>query len=260
MPSRKIVITIVSHGQEDLVLSLLNTLNNLVHDTDFEVILIDNLSPEIQLPRDKYFFPISRHKNQSPLGFAENVNKAFALKGTDADYFCILNPDVEIPASVFPILLNRMEESSIDVISPIVLDHEGRIQDSFRPIPTPLEIIKRRLFPTPSQIDPDDLPEIIYPDWIAGLFMLMKSSVFKEIGGFNQSYQLYFEDVEFCLKVRLLGFEIAVLKEVSVLHDAQWQSRKKIRYLLYHIASALRFFSSEPYRSYRKSPTFKKRV
>ncbi len=254
MLSKKIVLAVVSHRQEDLVSALLTSLDNISDDSELEIVMIDNLPPGIQISLEPFSFPISYHKNQSPLGFAENVNRAFQLRGKDADYFCIINPDVQIQRSIFPTLIQRMEEFSIDVGSPVVLDQEGQIQDSFRPFPTPWIIIKRRLFPRRTTIDPDDLPDIIYPDWIAGLFMLMKASVFHNTGGFNEKYKLYFEDVDFCLRAQLLGYKIAVFKEITILHDAQRKSRKNIHYLLYHVASAIRYFSSKAFRAYKSSP------
>ena len=206
----------------------------------------------MQVPEEKYKFGVNYHQNTSPLGFAENVNQAFDLRGKDADFFCIINPDIEIPAPIFPKLIKRMEELSIDVISPLVIDKAGGIQDSFRSIPTPLIILKRRLFPSTPEIDPQDLPDTIYPDWIAGLFMFMRSSVFEKTGGFSEKYRLYFEDVDFCLRARSKGYTIAVLKEVSIIHDARRQSRKSLRYLLYHVNSALNFFFSKTYRKYRR--------
>ena len=251
MLSKKIVLAVVSHGQEALVRTLLTSLNSLGSDSYFEVVLIDNLHPGIQFSLDSFSFPISYIKNRSPLGFAENVNRAFQLQGKDADFFCIVNPDVEIQQSIFPTLVQRMEEYSIDISAPVVLDFEGQIQDSFRSFPTPWILLKRRLFPTRDTINTKELPEIIYPDWIAGLFMLIKTPVFQNTGGFNEGYKLYFEDVDFCLRAKLLGYKIAVFKEVSILHDAQRKSRKNIRYLLYHVASAIRFFFSDTFREYK---------
>jgi GT2 family glycosyltransferase len=249
----KIVLAVVNHNQEDLVLNLLKSLNKFVQGVDLEVVLIDNLKPGINLDESEHNFPIYQNLNLKPLGFAKNVNRAFSLRGKDADFYCIINPDVELTSSIFPVLINKMAENSIDVISPIVIDRDGNIQDSFRPVPSPLVLLKRRIFPPPPNLDFNRLPEIIYPDWIAGIFMLIKPSAFHQTGGFTEIYNLYFEDVDFCLKAKIKGFRIGVVKEISILHDAQRKSRKSFRYLLYHMASAIRFFFSKTYWKYRQS-------
>ena len=47
----------------------------------------------------------------------------------------------------------------------------------------------------------------IYPDWIAGIFLLMPKKIFEGLEGFDERYTLYFEDVEFCIRAGLEGLK-----------------------------------------------------
>ena len=134
------------------------------------------------------------------------------------------------------------------MIAPKIVDENGTAQDSFRALPSPFEIIRRRLpgykF-KPYQPDHDGL---IRPDWLAGMFWLMDSDVYRKLGGMDERYRLYFEDVDFCTRARLAGMKILVDARAQIRHDAQRSSRKNPYYLFLHIWSAIRFFTSPVYR------------
>jgi GT2 family glycosyltransferase len=58
---------------------------------------------------------------------------------------------------------------------------------------------------------------------------------------------MYFEDVDFCARARLAGCQVLVSRQAKVIHDAQRDSHRKMRYMLWHVGSALRFFTSAAY-------------
>ena len=78
--------------------------------------------------------------------------------------------------------------------------------------------------------------------------MLMASETFRSLSGFDEKYHLYFEDVDFCARAKLAGLKLLVDTNVRVFHDAQRASRNNIIYLLWHIQSAIRFFTSSVYK------------
>ena len=82
----------------------------------------------------------------------------------------------------------------------------------------------------------------IYPDWIAGMFMLFKSSDYLKLGGFDQSYFMYCEDMDICARMKDLGLNYAVQKNICVVHEARRDSSKKLKYFNWHIKSLLRFW------------------
>jgi GT2 family glycosyltransferase len=81
------------------------------------------------------------------------------------------------------------------------------------------------------------------------MFMLMKSATYREIRGFDERYRLYFEDVEFCARARLAGLKLMVDTNVKIQHNAHRASRKEFIYLLWHLQSAIRFFTSPTYKN-----------
>jgi GT2 family glycosyltransferase len=79
------------------------------------------------------------------------------------------------------------------------------------------------------------------PDWIAGMFMLFRSELFREVGGFDERYFLYYEDVDLCFRLRQHGYEVILVPDARAVHFAQRQSHRNLRYLLWHVRSLVRF-------------------
>ena len=73
------------------------------------------------------------------------------------------------------------------------------------------------------------------------MFMIFRSDVFREIGGFDEKFFLYYEDVDICWRLRQKGYEIKLIPSVEVIHDARRESRKNWRYARWHLASMARY-------------------
>jgi GT2 family glycosyltransferase len=183
--------------------------------------------------------------NKKPYGLAKNHNKAFQM--ATGDYFCVMNPDVFFVEDIFYRLVNQLESGGDELVAPLVVDEQDNLQDSFRDLPTPLGLIRRRLGKHPGVTLPFVLGEIIHPDWIAGIFLLMRTETYRQLGGFDERYHLYFEDVDFCSRARLAGLSIAVDTNCRIVHDARRASKRSPRHFLWHLMSAGRFFTSPVY-------------
>jgi GT2 family glycosyltransferase len=245
-----ITISVVSHGDAAKVAHLLASLKQHEPDTkQFQLILTDNLRGD--LPDFDPLPWVSLHvlRNNRQMGFAQNHNQAFEI--ARGRYFAILNPDLIFEEPVFDKLIAKIDNQQADLIAPTIVDQNGIVQDSFRALPTPSEIIRRRLPGYRFHPLAPDNEGLIHPDWMAAMFWLMPSAVFRQLGGLDEKYRLYFEDVDFCTRARLAGMRIMVDTHLHVRHDAQRSSRRKFYYLLWHTQSALRFFASPVYRQAR---------
>ena len=241
-----ITVSIVSHGDSEKILRLLESIRAYEQTKSIQVIVIDNLGHELPELDSSPWSSLVILRNERSQGFARNHNQAF--KTATGQYFCLLNPDVVFVEPIFENLLEHIEALQADIIAPLVVDSKNIVQDSFRDLPTPLEIVRRRLFGY--IIDPAiiETNEFVHPDWISGIFLLMPSEAYRKLGGLNEKYRLYFEDVEFCTRAMLAGLKLLVDTNVRIQHDAHHASRKKLIYLIWHIQSAVRFFLSPVYR------------
>src|SRR5690606_33557130 len=82
--------------------------------------------------------------------------------------------------------------------------------------------------------------EPFFPHWVAGMFMLFESHAFANLQGFDERFFLYYEDVDICARIWETGSKLVVCPKVSVVHDAQRDSHRKMKYLYWHISSMLR--------------------
>ena len=127
--------------------------------------------------------------------------------------------------------------------APCIHNSSGQLEDSARKFPSPWRIAHRVLtrrrkrdYVAPSTA--------LHPDWVAGMFMLLRSPVYQQMGGFDERYFLYYEDVDLCARIRLAGLDIVQLPLPGVVHDAQRASHRNPTYLRWHVGSMLRFFCS----------------
>ena len=242
-----VTLSIVSHGDASKIKRLLESIRMHEQADQFHVIVTDNLGQDFTEPDIASWASFTIVRNRRSQGFAQNHNRAFGM--AVSDYFCLLNPDVVFEQEVFSSLIELSESGEADIVAPLIVDSCGVVQDSFRDLPGPLEIIRRRLPQYQHRPAPADPRGIVRPDWIAGMFMLIRSETYRELGGLNEKYRLYFEDVEFCTRARLAGMRLGVYTDVRVRHDAHRASRKKLIYLLWHLQSAIKFFTSPTYRN-----------
>jgi GT2 family glycosyltransferase len=152
--------------------------------------------------------------------------------------------------AVFDRLIDHIRSGRGHIVAPLAIDGNGHVQDSFRPLPTPLELFRRRTLGEAGATLPDPL-EPVTPDWIAGFFQLMPASLYAELGGMDERFRLYLEDVDFCTRARLAGYRMLVDPTIRFRHDGRRASKRELRFFLWHLGSALRFFTSPVYRRAR---------
>jgi len=239
-----IVISVVSHRQGYLVRDLLKDIETQC-DENIQVVLTLNVPEAIPFEPKDYKYPIDVVHNQRPKGFGANHNSAF--RHVACDYFCVVNPDIRITANPFMSLIECLNNASAGVVGPLVRNRNGDIEDSARAFPTPWRIAKK-LISVRAELPPGLKTENVRLDWVAGMFMLFPATVFRNMGGFDERYFLYYEDVDLCARLSLSGYSVTLCPEVEVIHDARRQSHREWRYLRWHIESMVRFFLSPVFR------------
>jgi len=137
-------LSIVSHGQGDLVNNLLHSLDKHCQGFPVSIVLTLNIDEKTDWLTPNPSFPLTVIKNHRPRGFGANHNTAFKSLG-NTDYFCVMNPDIVLPANPFPGLISILGKPTIGVVGPALIDSQGHLQDSCRKFPTPWRILRRTL-------------------------------------------------------------------------------------------------------------------
>jgi GT2 family glycosyltransferase len=81
--------------------------------------------------------------------------------------------------------------------------------------------------------------------------MVFPVAVFAELGGFDRRYFMYCEDVDICLRLQLKGYRLLPVVSVTVEHEAQHASRRRLRHLFWHVQSLWRLWHSDVYRAFQ---------
>ncbi len=246
-----ISISIVSHGDAAPLRLLLDSLSRFASGRDLQLVITDNLGGDLPDLDPSPWHSLALLRNDRPAGFASNHNAAFTK--CTGEYFCVLNPDVQFIQPVLAGLTDSLRAGQGAIVAPLIVDSLGAVQDSFRGLPSPLEIIGRRLLPEKAAPVIPSGKQVFHVDWLAGIFLLCHHDTFARLSGFDPRYRLYFEDVDLCTRARLLGLSSIVNPQLQVRHDAKRSSRQPGRYLLWHLQSSLRFFTSSVYWQARRA-------
>jgi GT2 family glycosyltransferase len=242
-------VSIVSHQQAALVGRLLEDLERYAEARHgLEVVVVVNV-PEDEGPLEiRRSFPITILRNTNPKGFGANHNSAFRV--SKGDVFVVANPDLHLVDDPFPALLEGVADPEVGIGAPVVLGPSGNVEDSARQFPSILSLArrwalgKRKLDYT---IEGTSTPV----DWVAGMFMVFRREVYEALGGFDERYFLYFEDVDICRRVHEMGLAVKVQPEARVIHNARRASHRKLRYFLWHVGGLCRYFMTAPSRGPR---------
>lgn len=237
-----LVLSVVSHGQRNLLLSLFDDLRSNV-GTPFRVILTENIPERPSFPVADYPFPIEVIRNRSIKGFGANHNSALERSGNGL--FCIVNPDIRMSSDPFPMLTLVVANPRVGVVAPTVRAHDLSIEDHARPFPNIFTLIGKAFGHRPRVAQPPGLVEYRV-DWVAGMFMLFRSDTLRSVDGFDEKFFLYYEDVDLCARIGDRGFEVVVCTAATVIHSARRESRRNLRYAWWHMRSAARFLGSRP--------------
>lgn len=246
-PQPQLTVSIVSHGQGELLAPLLQQLMRAACQLPIQVIVTQNLPEERCVVDEDPAFNLVWIQNDCPKGFGENHNAAFRV--CLAPYFCVLNPDVRLTANCLEALVKAIAHQP-GVVGPRVTTPSGRLEDSARKVPTLARLLLRW---SRRRFEPDYLVSVSKQqvDWLAGMCLVFDRDTFTALNGFDERYHLYCEDVDICLRVHLIGRAVTWVQCSEVVHDAQRASRRKWRYLTWHMQSLARLVTSVAYWQFR---------
>jgi GT2 family glycosyltransferase len=229
-----IAISIVSHGHGAMVDRLISQLRHCPQVT--RLILTRNIPESSEIVEDAL---VEIVENAAPKGFGTNHNAAFAR--CDEPFYCVLNPDIELKDNPFPALLQCLEDGEVGLVAPLILAPGGSVEDSARHFPTLWSLLRKALGGPDGRYAIEPGQPVVFPDWVAGMFMLFRSSVFARLGGFDEGYFLYYEDVDICDRTVRAGMKVALCPSVAAIHDARRDSHRSLRHLRWHLASMARY-------------------
>jgi GT2 family glycosyltransferase len=197
--------------------------------------------------------------NEKALGFAANANRGIAE--TTAPFVVLANADTEPRPGAVAILRGFMEEHPrCGIAGPLLRNSNGTLQNSRRRFPTVTGTIVRRT-PLRLLLKPQERQRRHYlieerptepaeSDWMLGAFLLLRREMLDELGGFDEGFRLYGEDIDLCYRAMEAGWERWFVPQAAVrhAHAAVTDSRFLTRQTLWHWRSIARFVRKHPER------------
>jgi len=246
-------IVIVNHNSTEELLACLSSIERSGMGRE-SVVVVDNGSHD-NVDRVYHYFPqVTLVKNYGNAGFARAANDGMS-RGT-ADFAMIMNPDTMVSPRFFQTMCDFMTANpDIAVAGPKVLNEDGTLQGSARAFPTlPTLLFGRRslltmFFPRLS-LSRKSVPAFssdgatpMDVEWVSGACMLVRREAVNAVGPFDERFFVYWEDVDWCRRMRDAGWRVVYFPQASIVHRVGASSDKRFMWslLTFHV-SFFRYF------------------
>ena len=190
----------------------------------------------------------------SNLGYGAAANRGVAA--TTAPLILVCNPDLEVPAAAVAALATALDaDSARALVGPLIRTSTGERYPSARQFPSMIDAAGHALLGIfapdnrftrnyqRSELDGAAV-EIRTVDWVSGACFLVRRSAFEQVGGFDESYFMYAEDVDLCWRLGQAGWRVMYAPTAEVTHvQGQSTNRHPYRMIVEHHRSLLRFAS-----------------
>lgn len=249
-----VCVSIVHYMNPTLLEACLQSFVDHPPSIPFRLVVVDNSASieTLEIEWEKYRFAELREM-PSNLGFSAGNNRG--VEGAAEDYLFFLNPDTRIFDATLENLVRFLEDHpQVGAIGPMNLGPDGDVQFSCRRFPDIWTVLANRysfltrFFPNNPisnrylQIDLDrgETQEV---DWVSGAALMMRRRDFLELGGFDEDYFLYSEDVDLCYRIHEKGMRVIFHPGSRIEHEIGGASgRNRYRSLWERHRSMYTFF------------------
>jgi GT2 family glycosyltransferase len=219
----KIAIVILNWNGAKLLPQFLPSVIQFSKGDSTEIIVADNGSTDESLSMLKKKFPeVKIIDLKQNFGFARGYNEA--LKQVEADYFVILNSDVEVTAGWLEAPIRLMEtDPSIAAVQPKILSYQNRTHFEYAGAAGGFidrfgyPFCRGRIF-NEVEADNGQYDNVADIFWTTGACMFVRSKLFREVGGFDADFWAHMEEIDLCWRLKNRGFRIVYTPESTVFH------------------------------------------
>jgi hypothetical protein len=251
MSDTDVIACIVSHGQRALLTPCLTALRA----DDVPAVVLENVpdgSAELAAS-----LGARTGVNSRPGSFAHNQNALIA--STRSRYVLVLNPDCLVRPGAVPRLVEIADEHArAGIVGPRLLNPDGTLQRSRRRFPTvsgtlvrrtPLRLLLADVEDAQASHYLADVPaDAVTCDWMLGACLLLRREMLDEIGGFDEGFPMYGEDIELQYRAMRAGWERWYVPDAIADHEYQRVIDRRLvsRRSLWHLQGMARFVRLHP--------------
>ena len=238
-------VVVVTHNSARSIASCLKSLEGNVRIGS--IVVVDNASTDDTL--QFVDLPVRWLQSGVNLGFGTGANRGAAV--SRRPYICFLNPDLEARGRAIDLLAQQLDlDETTAIVGPTVLDPNGSLYPSARSFPRPLTAVGHAFVGLLWHENPWSRryrqTDAEHPDWVSGTALVVRRDVFESLGGFDEGYFMYVEDLDLCWRARQLGHRVGFCEESVVVHEVGGSSvaaptKTRRTLLVAHHRSAWRF-------------------
>ena len=223
----KLSVIIVNYNGLQFLNGCLNALYTNLKNINYEIIVIDNNSSDASCD-----FIKENHKQviliESAInhGFGKGNNEA--VKQAKGDYLLLLNNDTILLEDIIPAVKLLESDSSIGVIGINMLSANKEYLPAAGNFPNYKNMFQiKKLFDLGKEFKTGFFSKDKYEvDWLGGSFLLLFKETYTRIGGFDEDYFMYVEDVDFCKKIANINLKRVFLPRLKYIHFVGFNKKK----------------------------------
>ena len=211
-----ISIVIVSFNARADLERCLESLHAAPPATPHDIVVVDNASGDGSAAAARRWPDVTVLEVGSNIGFAAASNAG--MRATTGTNLLLLNSDTIVPAGALDRLLAELEQQpDVAVVGPRLVDGNGRAELSFGRMIGPFNELRQKRRARSGAVE-ELTKRRGYPDWVSGACLLVRRADAEAVGGLDERYFMYAEDVDFCAAIRARGRRILFTPEVEVVH------------------------------------------
>ncbi len=251
--SVQVSIVIVTHESSGDIRACLASLDAWPPSCTYEVVVVDNASRDGTADLVTRVRPTTRVvRGTRRRGFAANCNTG--ARCANGRVLVFLNPDTRVRAAALDALVGFLgDHAKVGIVGARLIYADGSQQASARRFPSPATTVIRR---TPLRwvwrrssreghhlMVGEDLSVARTVDWVLGAALAISTNLYRELGGMDDRYRLYCEDIDLCWRTWEAGYQVVYVSDALIEHDLSELTRRRFltRASLWHVRSMAHF-------------------
>ena len=224
-----LAVVTVSYNSSDVLPACLASLERAAEGLALDLVVVDNASADGTPEAIAARFPHARIlRNPTNTGYARAVNQGLAA--TTAPFVLVINPDCEVRPGALRALVAWLEaHPRAAIAAPKILNPDGSLEYSARAFPNHLTFLFNR-YSLLTRVFPNNPFSRRYlltdwdhatpreVDWVSGACLLVRREAVARVGGMDEAFFMFNEDVDWCRRMKLAGFAVCYVPDAVVVH------------------------------------------
>ena len=261
-PAADLAVVIVNYNTGPWLARCLGSLEAARGDIEIDIVVIDNDSRDgSETAAEATGVRLIRNETNRYLSPAWNQGAAL----TDAPYLLFLNPDTEwFHGTLADLVAVARAHPNAGLIGPMVRNPDGTVYASGRRFPSVVDgvghafvslVRKDNAFTRRYHMDGWDRTTEREVDWVSGACMLLPRAAFETVGGFDEGFPLYAEELDIATRLRAAGWSVLFTPEVEITHAigvSTGGDRRPHRLVVMHSDSLYRYYAKHRAQGWRR--------